>query len=130
MAANTDDAATAALWGLGLDKPRAEHIAVLYGDDLQRTPFQSTGQTAKAKGAFKIPPGSLRALMHNHPRVNGAKNFSDTDKAQARSLGVPSYISAGDQVFSFDPASGKTEEVLAQFPIEYIQRMRIAETMR
>jgi hypothetical protein len=105
---------------------------LLYGDDHQRTPTQTLGDNASTGGAFRIPPGSLRALFHNHPANREAgfetRKFSADDIRQARALGVPSYISAGDDVRRYDPKTRKTEDVLAQFPIDE-WRAYIMQTM-
>lgn len=133
-----DDAATAALWALR-SEPR-EHIGALYrsGDGYGRTPTVS-GQSNRASGALRVPSGSLAALFHNHPRRpsrglsasdTAASEFSDRDREQARALGVPSYISAGDHVMRFDPGADKTEEVLAQIPIEEIRRLYLSEALK
>lgn len=124
-----DDAAAAALWQLRA-KPQ-EEIGLLYRglNGVERTPTQSRGGTRRAGGSFAIPPGSLRAIFHNHPAreiargARGSKDverdaFSGDDTLQARTLGVPSYISAGDRVMRYDPSTRGTEEVLAQFPID------------
>lgn len=128
-----DDAAAAALWMLSLEQdPRREHIGLLYETPagLERTPTRDTGDTRRAGGTFAIPSGSLRGLFHNHPPrefgrgARGAEDderatFSGDDALQARTLGVPSYISAdNNRVLKYDPSSKKTDEVLAEFPME------------
>lgn len=122
-----DDAATAALWLLRNNAQ--EEIGLLYqgANGIARTPTRGTGGTRHSGGTFAIPSGSLRGLFHNHPAremgrgAHGAEDperakFSGDDTLQARSLGVPSYISAGDTVMRYDPRTGKSEEVLAEFP--------------
>lgn len=139
MSHGLDDAAAAALFNLSrLQDPTREHIGLLYGDDYRRTPTQTREARRSTGGAFKIPPGGLRALFHNHPESSqkGARpdtdrsRFSYDDIAQAKKLGVPSYISAGEQVFRYDPSTRKTEEVLAQIPLEEIRRLYLAEGLK
>lgn len=118
-----DDAAVAALWSLR--QSPVERMGALYreGEGYARTPTIEGGGS-HVKGTIRFPAGSLAALFHNHPATSSsrrdvyAKQFSDDDKAQARRLGVPSYILAGNRVMRYDPRSNTTEEVLAQFPIE------------
>lgn len=128
MAGRTlDDAAAAALWRLA-HQP-VEHMGLLYASEhgVQSTPTISSGQDAQVKGSLTVPAGSLLALFHNHPERDGrdrgtARTFSRDDKAQARRLGKPSYITTADRtVKRFDPATGDTEEVLAQIPVEEIR---------
>ena len=131
-----DDAAAAALWLIG-PQPH-EHVGVLYqqGDPIVASPTRSTRDRGKAGGRFSIPSGSLRALFHNHPPVSTAGRsrtftgatgrgderaaFSVADSLNADRLRVPSYISAGDRIFRYDPHTGQTKEVLAQIPIDVI----------
>lgn len=47
--------------------------------------------------------------------------FSRDDVEQAKRLGVPSYIAAGSKLRRYDPATGRTEDVLAEIPIELIR---------
>lgn len=117
-----DDAAAAALFAIAHE--RFENIGLLYQDGagFSRTPTQTRDQEGNVRGQFVVPHGSLRGLFHNHPHLKGTnassrEKFSDDDIEQAIKLGVPSYISAGDRVMRFDPRTGKTEEVLAEFPI-------------
>jgi hypothetical protein len=116
---NMDDAAVAALWQFR-HAPR-EHVGVLYGDDFKSSPF-SGGRESTTRGSFTIPQGSLRALAHNHPPSSQREKFSDDDKHMAKHRNVPSYIAAGDKTFRYDPSTGKTEEVLALFPMEHIPK--------
>lgn len=124
-----DDAAAAALWTLR--NARAEELGLLYdeGQGIARTKTISRGDTRRTGGTFKVPPGSLRALFHNHPprephKGAGGKRdveqeqFSPDDMLQARKLGVPSYISVGDRLRRYDAATNQTTDVLAQFPID------------
>lgn len=117
-----DDAAAAALWSLR--QSSSERMGALYRDagGFGRTPTIEGGDDG-VKGQLRIPTGSLAALFHNHPPAEGRDDsfghrFSDDDKAQARRLGVPSYITTADgTVRRFDPKRNRTEEVLAEFPI-------------
>lgn len=116
-----DDIAAAALWNL-----RAvpiEHMGALYaqGDGYARSGTVS-GNGGKVRGQIEIPTGSLRGLFHNHPGTNAeAVKFSPDDKARARKMGVPSYITVPDgRVFKFDPRNNETTEVLAEFPIDEV----------
>lgn len=136
-----DDAAAAALWPLR--NKVQEEIGLLYEAEggIKSTPSLNSGRARSSGGTFKIPPKSLRGLFHNHPlreRGSGARGGEDVerrepsgdDALQARSLGVPTYISAGDYLFRYDPETGKTEEVLAQIPIEEIRRLYLAEGLK
>ena len=128
-----DDAAAAALWALR-NEPM-EHIGLLYEQGgIRATPTATTNRRSTTGGAFQIPKGSLRALFHNHParkkrggmasesRDRTRTDFSEDDIAQARRLGVPSYIAAGPKLRRYDPATGRTEDVLAEIPIDVIVR--------
>jgi len=91
------------------------------GEGYARTPTVTSGRGAAVRGQLRVPPGRLRALFHNHPptRFNiERERFSPDDKTTANRLRVPSYISVGDAVMRYDPATKQTEEVLAQFPID------------
>lgn len=105
------------------------------GDKIARSNLVA-GSSSRTKGALRIPSGSaLSALFHNHPPRPGRlpsqlAKFSDEDKAQARRLGVPSYISAGDRVMRYDPSTGKAEEVLAQLPIDEIRKLYLVEALK
>lgn len=141
-----DDAAAAALWAISQEQDRTrEHIGALYteGDGFGRTAI-ADGQGAHVKGALVKPMGTAwAALFHNHPpqttgvrdmrQTGGGEQFSDDDKAQARKLAKPSYISTpSGATRMFDPGTGKTSDVLAQFPIDWVRSkyLRIAETMK
>jgi hypothetical protein len=132
---NTDDAAAAALFRLS--KAPVEHMGLLYqtGDRFDHTPTQSRNRQGEVKGRFNLPTGSLRALFHNHPTAGDAPNspttrqFSATDRAEAKRLGVPSYISAGDTLRRYDPITGQSTEVLAQYPIEEMKRQLLARAL-
>ena len=126
MARSLDDSAAAALMLLELTKPKnRENLGALFtngaDDELQRSNVIESGQDTHVRGTLAIPKGSaLEALYHNHPLIKGDAahwaEFSDDDKAQARRLGIPSYISAGDAIRKFDPRTNKTADVLAEFP--------------
>lgn len=129
MSGALDDAAVAALYALAREP--VEHMGLLYadGDGVARTGTVSGGDD-RVKGRLAIPAGSLRALFHNHPElVKGGLQqpdsqrgrFSPGDKLKAQDLGVPSYISAGDRVRRYDPKTDRSEDVLAQFPIEELR---------
>jgi hypothetical protein len=80
----------------------------------------------------------MQGLIHNHPankrssniqdvgedRING--RFTGADRETQRTLGVPSYISAGNEVFRYDPSTQRADAVLAQIPreeyFEYVRR--------
>lgn len=127
-----DDAAAAALWAI--QNAQQEHIGLLYGQggEVRATPTQTQSRRASTGGAFSIPRGSLLGLFHNHPsRMKRGKTatdgrdrmrteFSPDDIEQARALGVPSYIAAGSKLRRYDPATGRTEDVLAEIPIDEI----------
>lgn len=136
-----DDAAVAALYRIA-NEPR-EHIGLLYeqGGTIASTPTAATGASS-AKGTFAIPAGSLRGLFHQHPEnVKAARgiqgqnqtartDFSRDDINQAQKVGVPSYIAAGDLVKRYDPTTGETAEVLAQFPWDEQRRKIMVELLR
>lgn len=142
--ANLDDAATAALWALARElEPRREHIGLLYDtpSGIDRTPTRDAGGTRRAAGTFSIPGGTLRGIFHNHPPREigrGARDredkeradFSGDDTLQARSLGVPSYISVDQQIFRYDPKTRLIEEVLGQIPVEEIRKLYIVEALK
>lgn len=139
-----DDAAVAALWALAhAQDQKTEHIGALYdtGDKIARTDTVTNGSDEHATGTLKVPRGSLRGLFHNHPlrlRPNNKEisafddrqaKFSIEDVQQAKSFGVPSYISAGEAVFRYDPLTKDTTEVLAQFPWEEMRRKIMIEIL-
>lgn len=126
-----DDAAAAALWPI-MAAP-VEHIGLLYAHDngIRATETASQDNAGKTRGRLAVPAGSLRGLFHNHPprkksrETMGDKDkdrvkFSEQDIQQARRLGVPSYIAAGHKLRRYDPSTGKTEDVLAEIPIDVI----------
>lgn len=120
---NLDDSAAAALYALApLD---TEYMGALYsaGEELRRSNIVASSSDSGVRGKLSVPRGAMRALFHNHPRAKGTRDvsraeFSPDDKAQARKLGVPSYITAGGRVRRFDPRTNNTEDVLAQFPMD------------
>lgn len=132
-----DDAAAAALWWVGENKnPAVEHIGLLYAgpQGVARTDTQTSRSREQTGGAFSIPAGSLRGLFHNHP-INGQTTAkvsrpSADDVKQAKALGVPSYISVGQNIFRYDPATGETEPVLAQIPIDEIRKLYLVEALK
>lgn len=126
-----DDEAAAALYALA--HLPVEHMGALYGPDLKRSNIVSSDDSGKVRGRLSVPRSELAALFHNHPST-GRKDanrpvFSMDDKDQARRLGVPSYISAGDRIRRFDPVTGQTSDVLAQFPIDEWRRQMIVEIL-
>lgn len=134
-----DDAAVAALWRLSSEP--IEHMSALYGDDsnIQRSNSITADSNRSVRGKLLVPPGTLRALVHNHPLVKpkrdlrnawGQDEFSPDDVEQAKRLGVPSYISAGDKVFRYDPSTETTQEALGQIPIEEIRRLYLADGLK
>lgn len=122
-----DDAAAAALWGIR-HAPK-EHIGVLYGDEIKASPVAG-GRESQVSGRFTIPSGSLRGLFHNHTKSSRRERFSDEDRLMAKHRNVPSYISAGEKVMRYDPSTGKTEEVLAQIPMDAIRALYLAEGLK
>lgn len=135
-----DDHAASALYRLARERsPAVEHIGGLLRSG-ETTNFVSTSEGSKTGGTLKFPRGALAGLFHNHPpRERSARDskfkeaelgkFSMTDVMQAKGAGVPSYISAGDQVFRYDPATGRTEEVLHQLPLDPIRKLYIERLM-
>lgn len=130
-----DDAAARALWALR--HAPIEHIGLLYEQDgrILATPTQTRDHYATTGGTFQIPAGSLRGIFHNHPARRSGRGdldasrrdrqrtkFSPDDYRQAKRLGVPSYIAAGNKLRRYDPATGRTEDVLAEIPIDVIVR--------
>jgi hypothetical protein len=132
---NLDNAAAAALWMLALEQDaQHEHMGALYasGQGFDRTPTISSGGSEHVRGALTLPQkGSLRGLFHNHPGPErSSEGFSEDDKAQARRLKVPSYISTPSGAWrKFDPIANKTTEVLAEFPIEEHRRYLMAKIL-
>lgn len=138
-----DDAAAAALYQVLSEQDTSrEHMGLLYEQQgIKRTPTQTKGQQASVGGTFAIPKGSLRGLFHNHPHIAqshgrevprdaGARtDIPIEDRKQAKELGVPSYVAAGQKIMRYDPATGRTEEVLAQFPIDEIRRKYLAQRL-
>lgn len=117
-----DNAAAAALWMLPYrEDPRVEHMGALYasGEGFERTGTVSRGGSEHVRGALTIPEqGALRALFHNHPGTErSSEDLSPDDKAQARRLRVPSYISTpSGGLRVFDPTKNRTADVVAEFP--------------
>lgn len=80
-----------------------------------------------------FPPATF---VHTHPPTPDAAVFSQTDKDTAAKLKKPIFMSQVDKkgqpaLFKFDPKTGKTEEVLAQFPIERLaERLRALQAQR
>lgn len=143
MTDSLDNAAAAALWAL-MNAPK-ERMGALYrdGETFGHTPTVTTGQGTHVSGTLRVPPGSLAALFHNHPDVRpdnynastrqagGAEDFSPDDKAQARRLGVPSYIQTPSYALRrYDPKTGRTEEVLAEIPVDQIRAKYLAQAIR
>jgi hypothetical protein len=97
------------------DHPK-EHIGAIYDKDgnLGRT-STADGSDSHVKGKLQFD-GQLKALFHNHPsrgrNDRDGNEFSDDDKAQARRLGVPSYIiTPSGLIRVFDPISNTTRDV-------------------
>src|SRR5690606_40254933 len=67
-----------------------------------------------------------RGGMASESRDRMRAEFSTDDILQAQQLGVPSYIAAGNKLRRYDPATGRTEDVLATIPIEEILRLLAA----
>lgn len=128
-----DDAAAAALFDLA--RMKDEHMGALFRDGKGGYGQSNivVGDGTSVKGQIRIPTGSLAALFHNHPELREESNtpgrlkssdhfgdrFSEGDKRQAHKLGVPSYITdVNGKVRRYDPATKKTEDVLALFPWE------------
>src|SRR5690554_4108203 len=134
-----DNAAAAALWAIQ-NAPR-EHIGLLYEQDgtIHATPTQTRNNAGRTKGSFEIPAGSLRGIFHNHPPLKQQRrgsmldvdvertSFSPDDLKQAKRLGVPSYIAVGNKLRRYDPATGRTEDVLAEIPIDVIRALYITD---
>lgn len=130
-----DDAAAAALYGLG--RAPTEYIGALYGDNLERSEFVGSSSNEKVRGGLQIPGGAsaIRALMHNHPRAKNVTDlnrhrFSPGDKEAAMRLKVPSYIAIDDRLRRYDPSTDRTEDVLAQIPLDEIRRLYLAEALK
>ncbi len=134
---NLDDAAQAALWPL--QRAPVEQVALLYEQDgqIHNTPPRGDAKD-RAREAFQIPKGSLRAITHNHPlSENPRKNvnirrFSHDDMTMANKLRVPSYISVGNELKRYNPGamSDHGEPVLAQIPIEEIRKLYLVEALK
>lgn len=128
-----DDAAAAALFALA--RTPTEQIGALYADGsgFGRTATVSSGMKGGVRGSLSVPTGALRALFHNHPSSKAGDTerarFSPDDKAQAKRLGVPSYISAGDRIRRYEPGKGETD-VLAQFPWDELRRNIMVEILK
>lgn len=133
MSDELDNAAQAALWAL-LNAPK-EHLGALYHQNgaVAATPTVTSGSSQHIKGSLAIPAGSLAALFHNHPRLatdrrNGgstAEDFSPEDLAQAKRLGVPSYIQTPSNALRrYDPTTGNVQSVLAEIPVALIEALR------
>lgn len=122
-----DNTAVAALWSLQHEP--TEHMGLLYrGTDGRPAAMapQDSGDGGHSKARFVLP-GKLLALYHNHPPTQASRagrardversKFSDNDLAQAKRLGVPSYIVAGQDVRRYVPGGPSAgEPVLAEIP--------------
>lgn len=131
-----DDAAAAALMRINAqpDVSRLEYIGLIYQDPktgkFKFTDPQTMGARGETKGAFRIPRGSLRGVIHSHTgNDKQARLLSQDDVVQAKKYDVPSYIGVGDSLLRWTGKlsrdgrniMGKTEEVLAQIPIEELK---------
>lgn len=125
------------------DAKTREYIGLIYQDpETGRYLFtdpHGQGRRTRAKASIKIPPGSARAIYHNHPRVPGSPEersfFSPDDIRMAAKLGIPSFIGVGSELFMWDPFNpgertrsglGNGQPVLAQIPIDAFVRRRAA----
>lgn len=132
-----DDAAAAALMRINAqpDVGRKEYIGLIYQDPksgkFKFTDPQTMGARGETKGAFRIPRGSLRAVIHSHTgNDKQARLLSQDDVVQAKKYDVPSYIGVGNSLLRWTGKlsrdgrniMGKTEEVLAQIPIQEIKQ--------
>ncbi|MEX2125469.1 MAG: hypothetical protein WD795_16365 [Woeseia sp.] len=134
-----DDAAHAALMRISKlpEASKQEYIGLIYQDPktgkyLFTDPIGSKSKD-KARGTFAVPPGSLRALVHNHPGKDADANgrFSTDDVRMSKQLGVPSYIGVGDSVLKWHPKDGKMRRnqgvgtpVLSQIAMDLLPQKR------
>ena len=76
----------------------------------------------------------FQRAAHGARRATGTSDpaeFSAKDIMQARKLGVPSYIlTPTRRVLKFDPKTNEVSEVLAQFDLAEIAKLRKPETAR
>lgn len=122
MSALLDEVAIEAI--MTLRESANEQMGALYrsGDGFSRTETVQGGNE-HVRGQLKVPKGSLAALFHNHPIVRtrrglkdagGGELFSDDDKKQARTLGVPSYIlTPAGKLMKYNP----TDDSVIEIPI-------------
>lgn len=127
---NVNDAAAAALMRINR-LPHAnerEYIGLIYEDPetgkFLFTDPQTRNREGKTRGKFRIPKGSLRGFIHNHPEGGNDRHrdrLSEDDVNMSRQLGVPSFIGVGNELFMFSGKTrgrmGLTEPVLAKIPV-------------
>jgi hypothetical protein len=90
----------------------------------------SDPKTSHRASEFRVPlPANMAALIHNHS-TRGAgssdQELSRSDVGMAKLLKLPSYISTPTgSLRRYDPKTGKTEDVLAQIPIDEIRKLYV-----
>lgn len=109
-----DTAESAVLAALGALRTGNKHIeaggAVLLSPTGKYAFTQPVGQRdgGHFSAELQIPQGwKLASLYHNHPAGQQSTMFSGDDIAQAKQLGIPSYIlsHADNRIRRFDPTS-------------------------
>lgn len=98
----------------------SEAISIVYEVDgkFYFTPPASRGRSNKqASNTVKIPPGSARFIVHNHPSGEAAAEFNEDDISIADKLGVPSAIIFGDadpSIRVYRPGQSRVKQSLVQ----------------